>query len=1146
MRFTPYAIACALLSVVISADAQQLKPENIVSPEAASLGKFGNIPVGNYTGSPEISIPLYSVKLGGVEVPIVLRYHASGIQVEQEATWVGLGWDLTVGGSVTQVVSGLADQETNLTSPLGTTYQELMRRGTANDNNPGMDNTIFATQFCVDASQPLLNDMGTVSTLKAYDWGKPDIFRISVPGISEEFMLTPVGLTPVQIGKKKTPVFITKHLFGNSGSYAPEWTVEDIAGNKYFFARTDHEYSYAEASQPLSGAVSKLTRITTAIGQVMNFSYINGKYSLSAYSASKSFDNRDLPPNPTNDVTHTTYYAKYLTGMETDHVRVVFELSSTAQERDDLQGLTIDGGYGARRLNAVHIWDKRTNRKVKSFVFTYDFFYGDINSSGRIATFPPPVHLTKRLKLLSVQEVGYTAGGAAVQNVPPYAFEYNESVTLPRKDGYARDHWGLFNAQSNSSFIPRLYCEIVTGVLKIPGVPITETDIMRNIRDAGTANKGMEPGPATAAILKKLTHPTKGFSVFHYEPHTYKNYRTYSADEVRRNVGIIATNVDDKNYNTNVITSAPLYPDADGNLKLTQFNCSFSSVGAKIDHTYFLSCYVKIWRVSASGTRTQLRQWVVTAPRDIFNQTGSQAYPPEDIILSGEPTDYYEVESHLANIPQLTPVGTSIPKAITHANWSTIDKQMVEKESIGGGLRIAAIEHYTDENKLAGKKVFKYLKEDGVTTSGKLMAPPRYFSHTLRTHVVKTVIDGSITFSAYPSHSYSVASYSYVPLSADAEGSYVGYDRVEVTDMDAAGNTNGKTVYNYKNTQSTASSNGFHTYSKSLPTVGYYSNGLVDSVTTYRNDGFLLKKQAYAYKLLERKTTRGLMLADMYCDAYINNFSCVGFDQPPNINYKWVAYFYPVNTKWYVPEVVTETEFSNVPLTITTTNTYNAYGQLVKEEKTGSKGETISKNFTYPLDVTSPGAVVTEMKSLKLYDRLLQEVLVKNGQQRLKTFDYAKNEHNHIHVTKSAESLGGQPSNDLVKNIRHDGRGNIIQFEENGVVTSFVYGYQQSLPVLKVVGADYNTVVTGLNDAVIQQPPGEAQLVAEITNVRNRFASSNTQVSGYVYSPLTGMTSEIDPSGKRIFYVYDEHGRLQHTKDKDGKILKVFQYQYQQ
>lgn len=80
------------------------------SPEAAMISRFGDIPIGYYTGTAIISIPIYVVKDGDLQIPITLDYHSSGIKVDDQATWVGLGWNLSVGGQIVQEVRGKSDE----------------------------------------------------------------------------------------------------------------------------------------------------------------------------------------------------------------------------------------------------------------------------------------------------------------------------------------------------------------------------------------------------------------------------------------------------------------------------------------------------------------------------------------------------------------------------------------------------------------------------------------------------------------------------------------------------------------------------------------------------------------------------------------------------------------------------------------------------------------------------------------------------------------------------------------------------------------------------------------------------------------------------------------------------------------------------
>lgn len=52
----------------------QLTPDHVASPNAASLGRFGDIPVSYYTGRADVSIPLYKTTQRGVELDISLYY----------------------------------------------------------------------------------------------------------------------------------------------------------------------------------------------------------------------------------------------------------------------------------------------------------------------------------------------------------------------------------------------------------------------------------------------------------------------------------------------------------------------------------------------------------------------------------------------------------------------------------------------------------------------------------------------------------------------------------------------------------------------------------------------------------------------------------------------------------------------------------------------------------------------------------------------------------------------------------------------------------------------------------------------------------------------------------------------------------------
>ena len=53
----------------------------LTSPEAASLGQYGNVDVNLYTGQPGIEVPLLSAKLAtGFVLPLKISYGANGLR----------------------------------------------------------------------------------------------------------------------------------------------------------------------------------------------------------------------------------------------------------------------------------------------------------------------------------------------------------------------------------------------------------------------------------------------------------------------------------------------------------------------------------------------------------------------------------------------------------------------------------------------------------------------------------------------------------------------------------------------------------------------------------------------------------------------------------------------------------------------------------------------------------------------------------------------------------------------------------------------------------------------------------------------------------------------------------------------------------
>ncbi|MEL6562103.1 MAG: hypothetical protein AAFQ94_28210 [Bacteroidota bacterium] len=110
-------------------------------------------------------------------------------------------------------------------------------------------------------------------------------------------------------------------------------------------------------------------------------------------------------------------------------------------------------------------------------------------------------------------------------------------------------------------------------------------------------------------------------------------------------------------------------------------------------------------------------------------------------------------------------------------------------------------------------------------------------------------------------------------------------------------------------------------------------------------------------------------------------------------------------------------------------------------------------------------------------------------------------------------------------------RGVIVQTKSrDGIYTSYIWGYNNTLPLVVAVGVDSNTLKTAY-----QNDP---------QNLRSLPELKDAQITTYEYDPVVGITAQTDPNGIRNTYHYDDLGRLIQVKDQDDQILQQYEYNY--
>ena len=156
-----------------------------VSPDVAGLGRYGGLPINLSTGSLSFTIPIYTIKVGGLELPINLTYAHSGLLIEEEAGVVGLGWTLNAGGMITRQIRGEADESTlgYITAHIGRDYVVPFNFSKWNNLDPAVRRNKEYKLFKMGAQERFYSHHDT----------QPDKYSVRVGNISANFSYNELG-----------------------------------------------------------------------------------------------------------------------------------------------------------------------------------------------------------------------------------------------------------------------------------------------------------------------------------------------------------------------------------------------------------------------------------------------------------------------------------------------------------------------------------------------------------------------------------------------------------------------------------------------------------------------------------------------------------------------------------------------------------------------------------------------------------------------------------------------------------------------------------------------------------------------------------------------------------------------------------------
>lgn len=435
------------------------------APDAASLGKFGNVPVSYSTGVPSINIPIYDINIGELKIPVSLAYHAGGIRVDEMASSVGLGWALNAGGTISRSMVGLPDEGSGgyLLSPDFKTVT----------STTGESSLAFPYRFREGNAEI-----------------SPDIFSYDVGDIHGKFIFRRAGN-----GKTFLQLPMTNNRIERTTNNTGDFKITSTKGIQYYFEnqeQTTQKQGYTSAW--------KLTKIVNStLADTVYFSYekatsntgfifTNSTYVIGTTAFCGGFSDIFGGSRSTESSTTTETYLKEI---KWRNGKVTFDL---ANDRSDYPG--------GRRVRGVSIYNFKNN--VYSLLKNVSLYHSHFNSVKDNSNLTASDSRNFRLKLDSV--LIKNASNALPQ---PYRLTYNTTSMAP-VGSFAQDMFGFQNgAFGNNDPFPLMKTFHTTS-----GNEGVQTMI-------GSADRNFNKEKIQAGVLTSMSYPTGGKTTFEVEPHQF-------------------------------------------------------------------------------------------------------------------------------------------------------------------------------------------------------------------------------------------------------------------------------------------------------------------------------------------------------------------------------------------------------------------------------------------------------------------------------------------------------------------------------------------------------------------------------------------------------------------------------------------------
>lgn len=1109
------------LLVSLSLGAQQTGLPEIIppSPTVANLMAFEEVPVDTYTGQPNIAIPLYSKAIGrNMSINASLRYHTSGIKIDNISGWTGTGWSLDIGGVISRTVRGTPDEEIGNVPRLGVLH---------NDDFWNYDNLSSGDKGRFNWNVAKGN--GGVT----YD-SQPDLYQFSLFGASGRFVIVKENGVPVPKLLSRNQR-VTIELTDMNPDYSiNSFTIIDTFGYRYTF-----DVIESEVSTVFTGSLPQGTSGSINIGGSASTNVISNR---SAWHLSKvATSNNETLVSITYNLTSHTYF--------TAISRTTNEIISQHSTINDIVANAYNQGIMRPRASVTYYQSQMNSQKPFLISFrdstSMEFVTGGVHpeNNGEILReirlknadgsenkrFTLSYETTlynnenNRLWLTSVTESG---GGLSLET----QLAYNDKENLLPFDS-EHDIWGYTKG---------------TDPMPTSGACLQTLDF--------------DPQNIIKGLLASINYPTGGSKNFVFENNTfsYVGDRAITSSDYMTDPGNRTTQTQTQIFDLASpqlgVPSLNITIDAEQQIFMNSNLNGNNHIGA--DKFKIVLAHVGTGQQFSIDLEDTCIPFTVPAGTYTFGIALIDPFA-QSYDVQGNASLFYTMANGQMN--EFIHGGGVRIKEISF-NDPDIDDANPERRFLYD---------YSDPSNTN--------RSTGVVDS-KLGNLAKDYTVLDRRHLFTTSENVAGAFSQPVNITYRTRTQG--NNTQMTRGGYVGYRSVRVY-QNGNGHTrfHYTSPYDFPSPASnftypfTPTSNIEFKRGLLLSQQVYHENGdiLKETINALADYEFFAAEIAPSFNVPDIGNCQWSQFYNNY-DSYSNNAidpntipSCGGLPciQPLNcgtvpfpsysndLTDGWARllrsvskdYFYDGAGNSSVVEKSQSFEYNEENFRQSAVNTFiveNGQTEQYRTETLYPIGHNDSLSAYFSTAVVDR-LIDLNMVDVPIYTKSLKDNVVLN-----ETFStYMESHTDRMDLERVTSKKGGHFMDDRVVYRQYDTYGNPLEVVlDDGPPTSYLWGHNGSYPLAKVDNATYAQVLaTGVDITVLADPLSSSSAKkTELDKLRTGLPMA--LVSTFTYDPLVGVIATTDPKNYTMSYEYDGLNRLEYVRDGEGKLISENKYNY--